>query len=401
MTPKIKVLILGGGYAGVTAATGLRAACRRHGRLSITLVNKHNYHYFTTLLHQCVGRRGYQDISVDLPSLLQPEINFRQGQAVALTPNENQVEIESEGTRHTLDYDYLVLALGWEPQFYNISGLEQHALVLKNLNMARIIKNRIEEQMALASEHPAETWRTQIIVGGGGFTGAEVAGELADWCPRLIDRYDLKSIGITLIEGAPAILPGFDGLLVKDATCLLQQKQINLITGARIERVEERCVALADGRRLEAGVIIWTGGVRGHPLVEASGFTVNKQGRAEVNSYLQSVDSPNVYVIGDCCLAKDADGKALPPTAQIAFQQGKSVAQNLQRVLAGKAPVPFMPKVLGTFLTLGRKDALGVMQNKYRFSGWTAKMMKHFIAYRYLWGIGGLGLPLRKFWERR
>jgi len=390
-----RILILGGGYAGVTAAVNLRGI-----QAQVTLINRHNYHYFTNLIHEAaVGRRD-KDVSVDLRQLLRPEINFMRGTVQSIAPKERQVQVKVKEGLRTLEYDYLVIALGWEPQFYNIPGLKENALTLTDLNAARLIKGRIEEAIILHENSPSEKWRLEIIIGGGGLAGVELAGELADWRPQLARSFDLdlKEIGITLVEVAPTILPGLDKSLVERATTILEQKGVRCMTGARITKVEPNRVLLGEEHPLEAGTIIWTGGVRGNHLVEQSGFAVNKQGRAYITPYLQARDYPEIYIIGDCSLATDPQGNVLPPTAQIAVQQGVIVAKNLRRALENREQLPYTPRYMGMILSLGRKDALGVIAKRH-LSGWVARTLKDLIAYRYLFGIGGPLLVLRKFWE--
>lgn len=402
-----KILILGGGYAGVTAAVHLRQMTALR-KAQITLVNKYNYHYLTTILHHpAVWHTGYEEVSVYLPGLLAPQIEFLRGMAQTIDPQDQRVKVKTRGGTRTLAYDYLILALGWEPQFYDIPGLPEHALVLRDLSSAQLIHSRIVMAMAAYDENPKEHWCTHLVIGGGGFTGVQLAGEIADWRPRLAKAFDVdpQEIRITVVEGSETILAGFDSLLIEQATKTLKRKGVELITGARIACVEPHCVVLGNGQRLEAGVILWAGGVRGHHLVEESRFAINKQGRAYVNEFLQAREQPNVYIVGDCSLAIDELGRPLPPTAQIAVQQGYLAAKNLCREIAGHKPEPFCPKRLGTFLSLGRKDALGVLNLtrfiQLRFSGWAARTLKGLIANRYLWDLGGHRLVLSKLKEKR
>jgi NADH dehydrogenase len=341
-----KILILGGGYAGVSAAVHLRQLAASE-QAQVTLVNQYNYHYLTTILHHpTVWHTGYEEVSVYLPKLLSPHVGFLRGTVQSINPSKQQVRVKTRGGRKTLTYDYLIIALGWEPQFYNIPGLEEHALVLRNLSSAQLIHSRIVMAMAAYDENPSNHWCTRIIIGGGGFTGVELAGEMADWRPRLAKTFDVdpQEIQITVIDGSETILSGFDPRLIEQATRTLKQKGVELITGARITCVDPHCVVLGDNARLDAGVIIWAGGVRGHCLVEQSGFAVNRQGRAHVNEFLEAHNHPDIYVVGDCALAVDEHGQSLPPTAQIAVQLGYCVARNLCRKLVGRQPMPFRPQ---------------------------------------------------------
>ena len=171
-----KILILGGGYAGVSTAINLKDVDAQ-----VTLVNKHSYHHLTTLLHQpVVGRRNYQDLSVGLISLLPPPVKFIRGKVELIRTAEQRVNVKVRGKVIYLDYDILVIALGWEPQFFSIPGLKENALTLHSLNTSRLAKDRIEEALIAYDENPDERWRATIVIGGGGLSGIELAGELID-----------------------------------------------------------------------------------------------------------------------------------------------------------------------------------------------------------------------------
>ncbi len=392
------ILILGAGYAGVTTAVNLKEIAGRSAQ--VTLVNRNRYHYLTTLLHQsAVDTSNYREVTVDLPTLLGPHISLMEGEVRQIDPKRQCVRVEVAGEIRELEYDYLVVALGFEPQFYGIPGLEEHALTLKDLNEARLIKNHIERQLITYNQNPQEPWRTHIVIGGGAFTGVELAGELADMRSHWARVFHFKpdQIKITLVEGAPTILAACEERVVQYATDILQKKGVRLATGRRISAVEGTCVHLDEGQQLETGTFIWTGGIRGHHLVEASGFAVNRQGRAHIDSAMRAQNFPNVYIIGDASLALDPRGQPLPPTAQVAVLQGETTASNLRRLLRGQSPQGCRPELMGTFVSLGEKDALGVIQNRYHFRGWAARILKKLVAYHYLYRTGGLSLVASKW----
>lgn len=393
------ILILGGGYAGVTTAVNLRGIAGRSA--SVTLVNRNRYHYLTTLLHQtAVNTETYREVTVDLPSLLGPHIALIEGEVHHIDPRHQCVRVALKGEEiRELEYDYLVIALGFEPHFYEIPGLADHALTLKDLNEAQLIKNHIERELIEYNRNPHQHWHTHIVIGGGAFTGVELAGELADMCPRWARRFHIQpnQITITLVEGAPTILAACEGRVVQYATDILQRKGVHIMTGRRISAVEGTCISLDDGQHLEAGTFIWTGGIRGHHLIEASGFAVNRQGRAHIDAFMRAKDFPNVYIIGDASLALDPQGQPLPPTAQIAVMQGETTARNLRRLLRGQPPQICRPELIGTFVSLGEKDALGVIQNRYHVRGWAARALKKLAAYHYLYRIGGFSVVTAKW----
>ena len=156
------IVILGAGYAGVSAAVKLRGI-----KAHVTLVNHHSYHHLTTLLHQpVVGRREYRDLSLSLKDILPEPVRFMRGRVLKIVPRESRVEIRTREGRLSLDCDIMVIALGWQPQFYDIPGLRQYGLTLDSLNASRLVHDRIEESLIAFDENPEEKWRTSIIVAG-------------------------------------------------------------------------------------------------------------------------------------------------------------------------------------------------------------------------------------------
>ncbi|MBU0678426.1 MAG: FAD-dependent oxidoreductase [Verrucomicrobia bacterium] len=148
-----RIVILGGGYAGVSVAVRMARSAAK-----VTLVNKHLYHHLTTLLHQpAVGRRGYTDMSVPLRDVLPDSVDLQRGWVTSIDRERKSVSIRTRRGPVALPYDILVIALGWEPQFYNIPGLSEHALTLQNLNSSRLTKDRIDEALIAFDENPAET----------------------------------------------------------------------------------------------------------------------------------------------------------------------------------------------------------------------------------------------------
>ena len=392
----MNVLILGGGYAGLTTALGLAGADAQ-----VTLVNRHTYHYLTTMLHQpAVGSRHYQDIHVDVPGLLKPPLTFIRGKVAGIDAAVGKVTVMRREGAVELAYDILVVALGWEPQFFDIPGLKEHAVTLESLNHSRLARDRIEESLLALDDAPEETWRSTIVIGGGGLTGVELAGELIDSRNELVRGLDMKAgqIRLVMIEGGKQILAGLDERLSQRTRTYLESHGVEIITGKRIERCDEHSLTLSDGTGMDYGVLFWTGGVRGNHLLTQSRFPVLANGRVPVNERLQHDLWPNFFFVGDCAAGLGTDGRPLPPTAWLAVQHGRYVAENIRRTIAGVPLTPFVPQADAIVLSLGHRYALGVMGGRL-LSGSLAAMVKDFLAFRYIFQIGGLGLTLRKLFQ--
>ncbi|TCP53289.1 NADH dehydrogenase [Tumebacillus sp. BK434] len=378
-----KIVILGAGYGGMAAAVELEQA-----GLPFTLVNKHEYHYFTTLLHEPAGGRNeFEQYYVNLHDVLRRESSTVQLDVVKeLRPKENKVLTE----RGELTYDYAVVALGNAPEFFGIPGMKEHALLLRSLETARQIHDHVERAFATYHEDRDES-KLRVLVGGAGLTGVELCGELAEWLPELAGRYGVpfSKVELVNIEAAPTILPMLSDELRAAAESALQKKGVKLLTGVAITKVLRDQVELKTGEVIDAKTIIWTGGVRANPLLAAAGLQTDPRGRAVVNAYLQAVEHANVFVIGDSASFPGEDGRPLPPTGQAATQMGDHAAKNLANLLHGRALEPFRFVNLGTLASIGHEFGVGSVKGLHAV-GVSASLMKEASKVKYLWSLGGL-----------
>lgn len=391
-----RVVILGAGYGGVRCGLTLDHESKK-GEVEIILVNKHNYHQFITQLHEsAVGVSDDHDIRVPIDEVFNTgRVKFIKDEVIRIFPKEKSV-VMAEGA---LDYDYLVISLGSEPEFYDIPGLEQHSLTLRSLNSAKMVKTHIENNFAMFKNKPHRKELLTVVVGGAGFTGIELAGELADWAPELAEKYDIPPslVSVVNIEATSSILTGFDKHLVENAYKVLQDKGVRIITDVAINGITENQVQLNNGELIKTRAFIWTGGMRANKVVAQAGFTAAVRGRAHVNKYLQSVNYSNVYIIGDNAFIINPDtGEVMAPTAQVAIQSGHVSALNILADIRGMSPQVFHPKELGRVISLGRNAAVGKIGGKYRSKGRTAGLLKEAIQWKYLYSIGGLKLVAKK-----
>lgn len=383
------LLILGAGYGGVSVAKTFEKAGQ-----PFSLINKHEYHYFTTLLHEPAGGRNkFEEYSVPLRDILrQPSSEIVKATVTELKPQERKVVTD----RGELEYDYLVIALGNAPEYFGIPGMQENALVLRSLDTARRLREHIEQTFASWRDDPDDA-KLRILVGGAGLTGIELCGELGDWMPELAAQYGLplEKIEVINLEAAPTILPMLDEELRAEAQRVLESKGVQLRTGTAIVQVNPNQVELKTGETLDAGTIIWTGGVRANPLIQQAGFEVDPKGRAKVNEFCQSVDYANVFVIGDSAWFTGVDGKPLPPTGQAAEQMGEAVARNVTALLNDVPMQPFRFHNLGTLASLGAEVGVGSVKG-LRTKGVSAALMKEGSKVKYLLHLGGLRMLSQK-----
>ncbi|GED58414.1 NAD(P)/FAD-dependent oxidoreductase [Brevibacillus formosus] len=391
-TPKI--LILGAGYGGLLTTLQLQKKLN-YNEAEITLVNKHNYHYITTWLHEpAAGTAPADHARVSLDGILNKDkVNFVKGTVQAIQPEEQTVTLESG---EVLSYDYLVIGLGSEPETFGIEGLKEHAFSIRSINAVRNIREHIEYMFSKFKNEPDRTDYLTFVVGGAGFTGIEFCGELGDRLPELCREFDVdpELVKVYCIEAAPTALPGFDPELIQYAIDVLERKGIEFKIGTPIKQCTPDGVLLNTGEEIKSKTVIWAAGVRGNSIVEKAGFEVMR-GRVKVDEYLRAPGYENVFVVGDCALIFNEEGRPYPPTAQIAVQEGETLGENLAALVRGDLPQKFIPHLQGTLASLGKGEGIGQVGSKKLF-GSTAAMMKKASDLRYLYKIGGVGLALKK-----
>ena len=384
-----KIVIIGAGYAGMMAASRLDRMAE-----PFSLINKNSYHYFTTLLHEAAGGRGMpMDYSVPIADVLKRETsNLILDEVIGLDREKRVVR----GKSGEYSYDWLVVTLGWIPEYFGIPGLKENSLVISSLETASHIREHIEGQLKayLQDQDPRHL---RVAIGGAGLTGIDLVGELTDWLPQLCIKYgiDYSLVDIQNIEAMPTILPMVSESLREVAMRTLTEKGARLRTGTKIVKVEANEVHLDGEEVVEAGTIIWTGGVRANPLLTDAGFTVDRRGRAKVNAYLQSVDDERVFVGGDTAWFETEDGKALPPTAQVATQMGALLGDNVSSAVHGQRLKPFHADLQGTLASLGREVGVGDLKG-IPVQGMVAGLAKEATKVKYLWQLGGVRLAAER-----
>lgn len=395
----VKVRIIGGGYAGVRAALDLDRRLQRRPGVRVTLVDKRPYHQLITESYRpAAGTTEAQALTIPLEHIFSgTRVRFVQGEVTRIMPAEQRFVLDG---KKVLGADRLIVAPGSRPEFFSIPGVEEHCLTIQGVNSADVVKEHIEAVFSAAQKSPVGEDERQscmtVVVIGGGFTGVEFAGELADRIPVLARRYGFQpdEVHIVCIEAAPDIMPGLEEPLVDAAVETLRKKGVRLETGVPIVEVTPDRVVLKDGREITARTIIWTGGVRAHPLVEEH-FTTGARGRAVVNEHLQSVDNPNVYVAGDSALVLDpVTERPVPPTAQHAIEQGRLAARNVWADIVGLEFDAFRNRTFGVIATVGRDVGLTSLGG-FQLAGRFPAVLKDASTLRYIYSLGGSRLLLK------
>ncbi len=397
---KPKIVILGAGYGGLLTTVRLQKLIGVN-EADIVLVNKNDYHYETTWLHEAsAGTLHHDKVRYDISKVIdRSKVNFVQDTVVEINKDEKKVILE----KGEVEYDYLVIALGGESETFGIKGLKEYAFGITNVNSSRQLREHIEYQFATYNmEEVKDDNRLSIVVGGAGFTGIEFLGELTNRIPELCHEYDVdqQKVKITCVEAAPTVLPGFDPELVDYAVSQLQSKGVEFLIGTAIKEATPEGILVAKGDEepyeIKAGTVVWAAGVRGNSIIEKSGFEAMR-GRVKVQPDLRVPGFDDIFVIGDCSLVINEEiNRPYPPTAQISMQQGELVARNIAALIRNKTDLEtFKFDNKGTVCSLGEHDAIGVVFGK-KLTGTKASFMKKVIDNRALYMIGGASLVLKK-----
>ena len=385
-----QIVILGAGYGGLLSALSVRQYLNE-SEATVTLINKTPTHQIITELHRLAAGNISEDAAaLPLDKLLKGnDINLKVASVDSFSVDNKEVKL-SDGS--TLSYDALVVALGSKTAYFGIPGLEENSMVLKSAEDANRIHAHVEERIKSFAASGDEADAT-ILIGGGGLTGTELVGELADETPKLARKYgvDPAKIKLKLVEAMPKILPMLPDELITRAMTSLEKRGVQFLTNLPVTNVEGNVVELKDGQKIVTNTFVWTGGVQGNPLVGESGIEVNR-GRATVNNYLQSTSHEDVFVAGDSAVYfKPGEERPQPPTAQIAWQMGDLIGYNLYAYLYEKDYKEFEPVNSGTLASLGRKDAVAqIGGNATSLKGLPASVMKEASNVRYLSHIKGL-----------
>jgi NADH:ubiquinone reductase (H+-translocating) len=397
---KPKIVIVGAGYGGLMTTVRLQKLVGVN-EADIVLINKNDYHYETTWLHEAsAGTLHHDRVRYDIRDVIDTsKVDFVQDTVVEIKKEEKKVILE----KGEVEYDYLVIALGGEPETFGIKGLKEYAFGITNVNSSRQLREHIEYQFATYNmEEEKNDNRLVIVVGGAGFTGIEFLGELTNRVPELCREYDVDphKVKILCVEAAPTVLPGFDPELVNYAVSQLERKGVEFLIGTAIKECTPEGIIVAKGeeepREIKAETVVWAAGVRGNSIIEKSGFEAMR-GRVKVQPDLRVPGFDDVFIIGDSSLVINEEiNRPYPPTAQIAMQQGEVVARNVAALIRNKSDLEtFTFDNKGTVCSLGHDDAIGVVFGK-KVTGAKASFMKKVVDNRSLFMIGGAGLVLKK-----
>lgn len=394
-----EILVLGAGYAGLKTVRSLQ---KQAGDFHITLVDRNNYHYEATELHEVAsGSQPKDKISFPIKDVIdEKKVTFIQDDVLKVNPEASTAELKNSGTLH---YDYVVVSLGFCSETFGISGAKENALQMVDINTADNIHQHILRMMEKYRETKDKKY-LRLLICGAGFTGIELAGALVDERKRYAQVAGVTEdqIEIVCVEAATRILPMFDDEMAKYGVDLIEKLGVNLMLGSMIKEIKPGEVVYAtspdenaERQSIAAETIIWTTGVSGSPVMGESGFA-ERRGRVIINSDLRDPKYDNVYILGDVSALMDPEtDRPFPTTAQIATRMGAHAAKNLLHQIKGEATEDFTYKSLGTVASVGNTHAFGLV-GKSKIKGYPASVAKKGIMNKSLIEMGGLKELLAK-----
>jgi NADH dehydrogenase len=374
-----RIVVVGGGAAGLELATLLGDRLGRRGRAHVTLIDRNRSHFWKPHLHEIAA--GSMNLGLhELSYMAQAHwhgFTDRIGEMTGLDRDRRTVQVaphlDEHGQPVTLarefPYDTLVIAVGSQTNDFGTPGVREHAVALETPADAERFHRRLVNACirAHAQGTPLAPWQLKVAIIGAGATGVELAAELQRTTRELIsyglDRIDhAQHIGIHLVEAGPRVLPALPERLSAGALRQLQARQVTVHTCARVAAVDGQGVQLADGRRIDAELVVWAAGIRAPAFLAGLGLETNALNQLKVLPTLQTTQDENVFAIGDCAacpwLGREPD--TVPPRAQAAHQQATHVADALVACrLLGRPLKPWRYRDFGSLISLGRYSSVG------------------------------------------
>jgi NADH:ubiquinone reductase (H+-translocating) len=354
------VVIVGGGFGGLKCAMELAP----HDNIHITLIDKHNYQQFKPLLYQvATSILSPENAAFALRDLLRnfPNVDVQMDEVISVDAEKRAV---TTAAGNTFAGDFLVLATGSHVNFFGTPGAQQFALPLYSLTDAEKLRSAILKTLEAADRNPQDTTPGSLnfVIVGGGPTGVEMAGTLADTLHQLLQtefRHTPPARAqVFLIEQGPAVLADFSTDSQAYAKSALEKHLVQLRLGVAVKEVTANAVLLSDGSQIPAKTVIWAAGLRANDIPSKAPLAQRPNGRLDVHSDLTLRGFDDVYALGDLANATGADGKSLPQLASVAQQAGKHCARNIFAAIQGEPTTPFVYSDRGILAMIGRNAAI-------------------------------------------
>ncbi len=372
-----RVVILGGGFAGLSAARAFERRRKRVKGLEIVLVDRNNYMLFTPMLPEAAtGSVEAQHITEPFREQLK-HVRFELGEVLNVDETRRVVSVRHPLTNESkaLDYDELVLALGSTASTMGVEGVERCAFPLRTLADAERLRNAVIAAVEIASESTDIAERDRLlrfVIVGGGFTGVEAAGELNAFVRSILRYYPVlheQMLRVVVVQGEKRLLPHLPDRFGKYAARVLHDRGVEIRTGVDVASVDSAGVTLKSGERYESRTIVWAAGTEPAPIVKRLGLKVSRHGAIETQRDFSVDGRPHLWAIGDCAAVPKQDGGTYAPLAQNATREGPLLTRNVLARLRGKRTKPFSYTTKGQMASLGDRRALAELPGGVELTG--------------------------------
>jgi NADH:ubiquinone reductase (H+-translocating) len=376
-----RILIAGGGFAGLYAAMQFEKRLARHADVEVTLISCENFILFTPMLHEVAAGDLYPgDIVNPLRRILR-HVKVVEADVQAIDLNLRRVHCIGGVAEHELEFefDHLLLTLGSETNFFNMDGVRDWAVTMKNVADASLLRNRMVallEEAVFQSDDEVRRELLTFVTAGGGFSGTETTGAVNDFVRETVRYYPQLSeqlIRVVVVHPGNFILPELGEELGRYAERKLRERKVEVIKGPRVANYDGLVVTLSDGTSIPTRTLIWTAGVKPSPVIASLGCKTER-GRLLVNEDMSVPGVSGLWAAGDCAAVPDVEagtGKFYPPTAQHALREGVTVAKNIEAAILGRPPKPFRFKMLGQLASIGHRTGVAMVFG-IKFSGFIA-----------------------------
>lgn len=382
-----KVIIIGGGFGGLTTAKSIKS-----NQFEIILIDKTNHHLFQPLLYQvATAALSPADIAVPIRSIFakQQNITVLMDEVISIDKNEKSVHLKNS----KLIFDYLIVAPGSRHSYFQHSEWEKNAPGLKTLSDALTIREKIIDSLEMAEKESdpiiKQSYLTFVVVGGGP-TGVELAGAISEIAKKTMIKdyknFNAYDTNVILIESFPNVLNSFSKSLSEKALEDLRKMGVRVKINSKVENINNDSVALSGGTIIQTKNVIWAAGNIVSPLIKTLDIQTDKTGRAIVESDCSINGFENIFVIGDACKMEDQNGNQLPGIAPVAIQQGKYVGNIISKEIPSKQRAMFRYVDKGSMATIGKAKAVAEIKG-FKFYGLTAWLVWSSIHIFYLIGF--------------
>jgi NADH:ubiquinone reductase (H+-translocating) len=388
-----KIVIVGSGYAGVNA--GLTVAKKLKDQASITIIDRESYHLAYTYLYEVATSpenvsnlmQLKKSVAVPIGDIFRnTNVKFQPGTVVKIDSEKNEVHLENT----VIPYDYLVVALGSESNYYGIPGAEENSIGLKSVNNALAIRNKIQ---FLVEAHKDDMIKPLLrtIVAGGGFAGVEIAAELKGLLDYLstTNKYPREKLEVRIVEGTNQLMPGLGERVGHEVYKHLKSLGTEIQVNSMITKVDDKFVEFKNGERLEHDCIIWTAGIKAKQIPFTTELELDRGGRIVTDNTLRPTQLRNVFIAGDQASFTGPDGRPLPTTARHAIDQGIYIGRSLAQLVNQAEPTAYNSKVFGYIVPLGGKWAIFKTPHFF-MKGFLPYVFRQVAMFHYFYTILGL-----------